>query len=143
MKKEVVAMLLAGGQGHGDAKPIKTEKVPCHDQAQSLVIDLPPMSVVMYRCTRKNPVRKPKPKLEKLEGEPEKKAPAKPRKKAAPKAKKADAEEPVKHVSLTKKGETALVKKEKAAVPAKKEKAGPLTKKEKAGPLVKKSEKKD
>ena len=130
-----------GGEGYGDTKPIKTEKISCHDQAQSLVIDLPPMSVVMYRCTRKNPVRKPK-----AEGEAEKKAPAKPRKKAAPKkaaSKKTEPAESELHVALVKKGETSLVKKEKAAVPAKKAKAGPLAKKEKAGALVKQSEKKD
>ena len=49
-----------GGQGLGDKSPVKTEKIPCHDQQQSLEIDLPPMSTVIYRCTRKNPVRKPK-----------------------------------------------------------------------------------
>jgi len=47
-----------GGQGLGDHAPLKTEKIPCHDQPQSLVIDLPPMSAVVYRCARKNPVRK-------------------------------------------------------------------------------------
>lgn len=48
-----------GGQGLGDHDPVKTEKVPCHDQAQSLVIDLPPMSAMIYRCSRRFPVRKP------------------------------------------------------------------------------------
>ena len=50
-----------GGQGLGDAQPLKTEKVPCHEQPQSLVLDLPPMSAVIYRCTRRAPVRKAKP----------------------------------------------------------------------------------
>ena len=49
-----------GGEGRGDREPVKTEKIPCHDQQQSFTIDLPPMSAVIYRCVRKNPVRKPK-----------------------------------------------------------------------------------
>ncbi len=49
-----------GGEGLGDKAPIKTEKIPCHDQQQSLAIDLPPMSAVILHCVRKNPVRKPK-----------------------------------------------------------------------------------
>ena len=75
-----------GGQGLGDTAPIKTEKIPCHDQQQSMVIDLPPMSAMIYRCIRKNPVRKPK--ADKAAAEPAK-APAKAKKAAAPKAKKA------------------------------------------------------
>ena len=46
-----------GGEGRGDKEPVKTEKIPCHDQQQSFAIDLPPMSAVIYRCIRKNPVR--------------------------------------------------------------------------------------
>ena len=76
-----------GGQGLGDTAPIKTEKVPCHDQQQSMVIDLPPMSAMIYRCIRKNPIRKPK--ADKA-AEPAK-APAKAKKAAAPKTKKAAA----------------------------------------------------
>ena len=49
-----------GGSGLGDTASLKTEKFPHHEQAQSIVIDLPPMSCVIYRCVRKNPVRKPK-----------------------------------------------------------------------------------
>ena len=49
-----------GGQGLGDAQPLKTEKQPCHEQEQSLVLDLPPMSAVILRCTRRTPVRRPK-----------------------------------------------------------------------------------
>ena len=64
-----------GGQGLGDTAPLKTEKVACHGQEQSLTINLPPMSCVAYRCTRKNPVRKPKAEGEKKESA--KKAPAK------------------------------------------------------------------
>ena len=47
-----------GGQGLGDTLPLKTETVPFHSQEQSMVIDLPPMSVMIYRCTRRAPVRK-------------------------------------------------------------------------------------
>ena len=49
-----------GGGGRGDKTPLKTEKIPCHDQAQSFPVDLPPMTTVILRCVRKNPVRKPK-----------------------------------------------------------------------------------
>ena len=77
-----------GGQGLGDTAPIKTEKVPCHDQQQSMVIDLPPMSAMIYRCIRKNPIRKPK--ADKAAAAPAK-APAKAKKTAAPKTKKAAA----------------------------------------------------
>ncbi len=56
-----------GGEGMGDKAPVKTEKIPCHDQQQSFTVDLPPMSAVIFRCTRKNPVRKPK--ADKAEGE--------------------------------------------------------------------------
>ena len=76
-----------GGEGLGDKAPIKTEKIPCHDQQQSFTVDLPPMSAVILRCTRKNPVRKPK--AEKPEAE--KKPAAKKASKAAPKAEKAAA----------------------------------------------------
>lgn len=50
--------IMFGGQGLADPAPRKTEKVPCDGQAQSLVLDLPPMTAVVYRCIRKNPVRK-------------------------------------------------------------------------------------
>ncbi len=54
-----------GGEGRGDAAPLKTEALPCHEQQQSLVIDLPPMSAMIYRCVRKKPGRKAAPKAEK------------------------------------------------------------------------------
>ena len=54
-----------GGQGQGDKQPLKTQDIPCHDQEQSMAIDLPPMSVMIYRCTRKNPPRKAKKEGEK------------------------------------------------------------------------------
>ena len=50
--------LAFGGQGLGDTAPVKTESVPCHKQPNSLVIDLPPMTAVIYRCIRKAPPRK-------------------------------------------------------------------------------------
>ena len=49
-----------GGSGKGDKAPLRSEKIPCHGQEQSIAVDLPPMSGVIYRCTRKDPVRKPK-----------------------------------------------------------------------------------
>ena len=74
-----------GGQGGGEIVPVKTEKVPCHDQPQSLSIDLPAMSAVVYRCIRKAPVRKAK------EAAPEKPAP---KKRARAKKEEAPAEGP-------------------------------------------------
>ena len=65
-------LTLGHGQGLGDVQPLKTEKVPCHEQPQSLVLDLPPMSAMLYRCTRRAPVRKAR----QADGE-KKKAPAK------------------------------------------------------------------
>ena len=46
-----------GGQGRGNKEPLKTKPVPAHDFKQSLVVDLPPLSGVILRCSRKNPVR--------------------------------------------------------------------------------------
>ncbi len=46
-----------GGQGRGNKEPLKTKSVPAHDFKQSLVVDLPPLSGVILRCSRKNPVR--------------------------------------------------------------------------------------
>ena len=42
-----------GGTGLGDTAPVKSEYVPCHGQEQSMEIDLPPMSAVIYRCVKK------------------------------------------------------------------------------------------
>ena len=76
-----------GGEGQGDKEPVKTEKIPCHDQQQSFAIDLPPMSAVIYRCVRKNPVRKPKAeKAPAKKAAKAEKAPAKPKKAARTKA---------------------------------------------------------
>jgi len=65
-----------GGAGGGDKGLISTEKVPCHDQEQSIVVDLPAMSGMIYRCARKNPVRRSK--AAKEESAPAKKAQDKP-----------------------------------------------------------------
>ena len=46
-----------GGTGKGDHVPLKTERIPCHGREQSLTLDLPPLSAVFYRCTRKHPAR--------------------------------------------------------------------------------------
>ena len=47
-----------GGSDMGDKAPITSVPTPWHDQSQSMQIDLPPMSCVIYRCTRKAPVKK-------------------------------------------------------------------------------------
>ena len=49
-----------GGSGLGDKEPLSSEDIPMHGQDQSLVIDIPPMSGVIYRCTRKKPALKNK-----------------------------------------------------------------------------------
>ena len=100
-----------GGQGRGDKAPVKSEYVPCHGRGQSLVLTLPPMSAVVYRCTRKFP-----PRRKKAESLPARKDPAdKPaiRKKApAPAVKKRAAKPAVRE----KKAPPAV--REKAAAPA-------------------------
>ena len=47
-----------GGAGLGDRAPLKTEAVASHGMEQSLVLDLPPMSAMIYRCARKFPPRR-------------------------------------------------------------------------------------
>ena len=49
-----------GGQGRGDKEPVKSTYTPCHDREQSIVITLPPMSAVIYKCTRRFPARRKK-----------------------------------------------------------------------------------
>lgn len=46
-----------GGKGRGPKPPLKTKKIPCHGFDQSLAVDLPPLSGVILRCARKNPIR--------------------------------------------------------------------------------------
>ncbi len=64
-----------GGGGRGDTADLSSEDVPFHAQEQSLVVDLPPMSGVIYRCVRKKPGRKPGSKVKKAA--PSEKAPKK------------------------------------------------------------------
>ena len=56
----MLQFLPAAFAGLGDTAPIKSVDIPCHNQEQSMTIDLPPMSVMIYRCTRRAPVRKKK-----------------------------------------------------------------------------------
>ena len=49
-----------GGEGFGNHDIIKTDDIECHGFEQSLVIDLPPMSGVIYKCVRKKPALKKK-----------------------------------------------------------------------------------
>ncbi|WP_186565238.1 1,4-alpha-glucan branching protein GlgB [Lawsonibacter celer] len=49
-----------GGAGLGDREPLKSSYTPCHGQEQSIRIDLPPMSAVLYRCAKKFPPRRKK-----------------------------------------------------------------------------------
>ncbi len=49
-----------GGEGRGDKEPVKSTYEPCHGREQSIVITLPPMSSVIYKCTRKFPARRKK-----------------------------------------------------------------------------------
>ncbi len=69
-----------GGEDFGDKAPIASEPVPCHGQEQSMEIDLPPMSGVIYRCVRRASVRAPK--TQKSEGA-RKKSPSRPKKGAS------------------------------------------------------------
>ena len=47
-----------GGKGRGQTSPVKTFANPCHGFDHSLMVDLPPYSGVILRCSRRNPVRK-------------------------------------------------------------------------------------
>ncbi len=49
-----------GGSGNINPLPIKTENIPTHGQEQSFQINLPPMSAVMFRCTRRYPPKRKK-----------------------------------------------------------------------------------
>ena len=106
-----------GGQGRGDKEPVKSTYIPCHGREQSIAITLPPMSAVIYKCTRKFPARRKK------EGSLAVKAPA-----GKPAVRKAASKPAVK---------------ERAAKPAVKEKAHhPAVKPKAQHPAVKKAPKK-
>ncbi len=47
-----------GGSGRGSRAVLSTDDAPCHGFDQSLVIDLPPMSSVIYQCVHKKPAPK-------------------------------------------------------------------------------------
>ncbi len=49
-----------GGSGITNPLPLKTEHIPCHGQEQSFQLNLPPMSAVMLRCTRRFPPKRKK-----------------------------------------------------------------------------------
>ncbi len=42
-----------GGSGAGDKAPLTSSRAPCHGCPESIQIDLPPLSGVIYRCSRK------------------------------------------------------------------------------------------
>ena len=118
-----------GGKGGGDHEPVRSHYVESQGREQSITISLPPMSAVIYKCTRKFPVRKKKadkeaaPAAGKKAAAPAVKAPAaKPavRKKAAAPAVKAETPKP----AVRKKAPAPAVKAEspKPAVRKKKEK---------------------
>ncbi|WP_209341691.1 1,4-alpha-glucan branching protein GlgB [Flavonifractor sp. AGMB03687] len=124
-----------GGKGGGDHDPVRSRYVESQGREQSITISLPPMSAVIYKCTRKFPVRKKKADKEEA---------LKPavRKKAAAPAVKAPASKP----AVRKKAAAPAVKepapkpavRKKAAAPAVKEPAPkPAVRKKAAAPAVK------
>ena len=120
-----------GGKGGGDHEPVRSRYVESQGREQSITISLPPMSAVIYKCTRKFPVRKKKA---------DKEASAKPavRKKAAAPAVKAEAAKP----AVRKKAAAPAVK-EAAPKPAvRKKAAAPAVKAEAAKPAVRKKKEK-
>ena len=46
-----------GGTAAEPPAPVKSEPVPCHEQEESIVLDLPPLSGMVLRCVRKKPRR--------------------------------------------------------------------------------------
>ena len=120
-----------GGKGGGDHEPVRSRYVESQGREQSITISLPPMSAVIYKCTRKFPVRKKKA---------DKETTAKPavRKKAATPAVKAPAAKP----AVRKKAAAPAVK-EAAPKPAvRKKAAAPAVKAEAAKPVVRKKKEK-
>ena len=120
-----------GGKGGGDHEPVRSRYVESQGREQSITISLPPMSAVIYKCTRKFPVRKKKA---------DKETTAKPavRKKAATPAVKAEAAKP----AVRKKAAAPAVK-EAAPKPAvRKKAAAPAVKAEAAKPVVRKKKEK-
>ena len=48
-----------GGEGREDAAPVKSEHTPTPDFPQSVALDLPPLSCVIYRCVCRYPQKSP------------------------------------------------------------------------------------
>ena len=120
-----------GGKGGGDHEPVRSRYVESQGREQSITISLPPMSAVIYKCTRKFPVRKKKADKE------EAPKPAV-RKKAATPAVKAPAAKP----AVRKKAAAPAVN-EAAPKPAvRKKAAAPAVKAEAAKPVVRKKKEK-
>ncbi len=120
-----------GGKGGGDHEPVRSRYVESQGREQSITISLPPMSAVIYKCTRKFPVRKKKADKE------EAPKPAV-RKKAAAPAVKAPAAKP----AVRKKAAAPAVK-EAAPKPAvRKKAAAPAVKAKAAKPVVRKKKEK-
>ena len=125
-----------GGEGRGDAEPVKSRYVESQGKEQSITLRLPAMSAAIYKCTRKFPVRRKKAAptgADKAVKAPkaapaEKKRPVKAAKAAVP----AKAEKPPVPVKAEKAPVPAKVK--KAAVPAKAEKAPVPARMKKAAP---------
>jgi 1,4-alpha-glucan branching enzyme len=103
-----------GGRGKGNPRAITSKQIECDEHANSITIDLPPMSTVIFSCTPT--------------AEPKKKAPAE--KKTATE-KKADAKTTAAK-KTTKVAKTAAVEEPAPVVEVKAEAAAPAAKKNKA-----------
>ena len=49
-----------GGSGIENDEPIRSEDIPMHNFDQSISIEVPPLSVLFFKCTRKTAKKKPK-----------------------------------------------------------------------------------
>jgi len=96
-----------GGSGMSNGTEIKSEDEPMHGHEQSIVLTLPPMSVMYYKCVRKKPKRKPRKKKEAVEGEAAEKKTTRKRTKKAEATTETSAEEKPKKRTRKKKTETA------------------------------------
>lgn len=47
-----------GGSGFTNGTAVKSTRKQCHDHKNSIVVTVPPMSVMFFKCTKKSPVRK-------------------------------------------------------------------------------------
>ncbi len=62
-----------GGCGVSNGTAIVSDDIPMHGLEQSIELTLPPLSVMYFKCVRKNPKRKPRKKAELTDGAEEKK----------------------------------------------------------------------